>query len=116
MGAHRFVAAIDFDHTIHNPEDRERGFKMGKPFAGAKEALTRLGELGAKIVIHTCRATDTAEHVAAWLDYFEIPYDEITALKPMADVYVDDRAVPFLGDWADTERELLALFYLGERP
>lgn len=127
--SNQFVISCDFDHTIHNPEDRAPGYRMGRPFPGARETLTRLHDLGAKIVIHTCRARsahgqpdpDHAEyvgeggHVEEWLRYFEIPFDEVTALKPIADCYLDDKALPFEGNWANAERELLALFYLGGR-
>ncbi len=132
MKARRFVAAIDFDGTVHDVTAREPGYKMGKPYPGAKECLDRLRELGAEIVIHTCRGraalglpdltvefqqkNGTLDHVRQWLDFFDIPFDEITAVKPIADVYVDDRAIPFDGDWARTERDILAMFYLGTRP
>lgn len=122
----QFVAALDFDGVIHNPDDREPGRRMGRPYPGAKEAISRLKELGAKIVIHTCRARPTefidgelwengTQHVADWLTFFEIPYDQITSIKPLADVYLDDRAVPFDGDWQHAEREILSMFYLGVR-
>lgn len=122
-----FTVATDFDGTIHDQDNREPGRKMGKPFPGAKETLTRLRELGATIVIHTCRARPYKEtvdgvdyepgvkHVEDWLNFFEIPFDEVTAIKPLAMAYVDDKAIPFQGNWADIERELLSLYYLGVR-
>lgn len=124
------LIAVDFDHTLHNPDDREPGYRMGKPYPGAKEALDEFRRLGATIVIHTCRAraphglpdpdpslpyTSTVAHVADWLDYFEIPFDQITAMKPLADAYIDDKAVAFEGDWEHTKREALGMLYLGER-
>lgn len=125
------TVAIDFDHTLHDPSTRNPGYKMGTPYPGAREALERLRNLGVRIVIHTCRARSelavpdpdpelaeylgSAQHVMDWLDYFAIPYDEVTAQKPMAFAYVDDKAVPFLGDWASVEKELIGMFYLGVR-
>lgn len=124
--AHEFVVAIDFDHTIHNPEDRDYGYRMGKPFPGAREALEQFRSIGARIVIHTCRARPTevidgklwedgTEHVADWLNYFDIPFDEITSVKPVADAYLDDKAVAFDGDWEQAAMEAMALCYLGTR-
>ncbi len=111
------TVAVDFDGTIHNQEDREPGYRMGKPFPGAKWALDVLRTAGVRIVIHTLRARpsetvdgvrwdNSAQHVKDWLDYFDIPYDEVTALKPIADAYVDDKAVPFTGDWVHTLAEV----------
>jgi hypothetical protein len=100
---------------------------MGRPYPGAKESLEHLRDVGFHIVIHTCRARSPqgvpdpdpalqeylggAQHVADWLDYFEIPYDEITALKPMAVAYIDDKGVAFTGDWKQVEMEVLAMYY-----
>jgi hypothetical protein len=37
----------------------------------------------------------------------EIPYDKIwTFGKPMADIFIDDRAVAFRGDWQDAVQQV----------
>lgn len=119
-----FVAAIDFDHTIHNNDDVEEGFKMGRPHDGAREVLRQLQESGARIVIHTCRARpgkdtvdgvtyegSSAHHVEEWLRHYDIPFDEVTALKPIAGVYLDNNAMRFEGSWDAIATELLAMAY-----
>ena len=123
----KVIIAADFDHTIHNPEDRDEGQRMGRPYPGAREALQRFRDMGAEIIIHTCRArpgteiidgveyTDSSKHVRDWLDYFEIPYDDVTAWKPLASAYIDDKAVSFDGDWERTALEALALCFIEER-
>lgn len=89
--------AIDFDGVIHNPEDIEPGYKLGKPIAGAMDALWGLHNDGAIIVIHSVWA-DTevkAQAIAKWCQYFKIPYDFITNKKPIADLYIDNNGYRF---------------------
>ena len=97
------IVAVDFDGVIHNPDDRDEGRRMGRPYRGAEPALSWLHQAGAEIVVHTVRAAgpDGGEHVEHWLRYFGIPFDRVTALKPNADVFVDDRALKFV-DWFTT--------------
>lgn len=101
------IIAIDFDHTIHNLDDREPGYRMGKPFPGAKETINRWADQGHGILIHSVRAaTPSGERsIAEWLDYFGIVYDNILP-KPYADRYIDDRALQFTGSWAELEEKL----------
>jgi hypothetical protein len=40
-----------------------------------------------------------------WLNYYEIPYDEVTAIKPNADYYIDDKAIRF-HNWEQTMQEI----------
>lgn len=101
----KLVFAIDFDGTIHNLQDRDEGRKMGKPFPGAKTALERINEAGHTILIHTCNSPKVVEK---WMEYFEIPFHEIwqDKGKPVADYYIDDRAIRFRENWTDITREL----------
>ena len=99
--------AIDFDGVIHDPFDGPRnGECYGPIIPGAKEAIIKLAEKY-KIIIFTCKGrpngpvyengntgTDLvwnwlAEHGLA--EYVE----EVTALKPNARVYIDDKGVRF---------------------
>ena len=97
------VIAIDFDGVIHNPADKEPGYKMGKPYPDTYKYLHTLRMLGHKIVVHTLWARTDAGTAAVedWLRYFLIPFDEVTALKPAASIYIDDRAYRHT-DWRDT--------------
>lgn len=97
------VLAVDFDGVIHDPTHRDPGKKMGKPVPGAKQALCLFREQGHEIIVHTIRATIPAKskHVEDWLDYFDIPWDQVTAVKPDADFFIDDKALHFK-DWATT--------------
>lgn len=101
MADRKLVLAIDFDGVLHNPLDREPGYKMGKPIAGAHAAVWALANEGHTLIVHTTRATDKKwsetpkRHVELWLEYFGFPRMQVTAVKPNADVFLDDRAVRF---------------------
>jgi hypothetical protein len=90
----------DFDGVIAT-YDGWKGFDVfGQPILSTIRILHRLKNIGWKIVIFTTRlATPTLE---AWLEYNAVPYDAInstahnppnTSNKPIADVYLDDRAI-----------------------
>ena len=71
------------------------------PVAFRKEMLRKLKDAGYSIVIHTCRALtpDGRRAVVHWLTAHHMIelIDNVTALKPIARCYVDDRAIRFEG-------------------
>ena len=105
--------AVDFDGVIHR---YSRGWQDGSiydiPVSGAKSTLKRLAKKGFKIVIFTIRVNPEMgddvkvekEKIEEWLKSNgfekEVHYHEITALKPKASVYIDDRAIRFT-NWKD---------------
>ncbi|MDQ3816100.1 MAG: hypothetical protein M3362_00230 [Acidobacteriota bacterium] len=99
--------AIDFDGTIHDVNNPVPGRKMGPPIEEAKEALTQLKTEGHKLIIHTIWATDekNIKTIQDWFTYWEIPFDEITNIKPQADYYIDDKAIKFI-DWPSTLKSI----------
>lgn len=93
----RPIAAVDLDGTIAQLTHKRA------PYPGAKEFLEELHETF-DIVIHTCRCNPDiggyaphllANSVRAYLEKYELPYDEIFVgtAKPLAHIYIDDRAV-----------------------
>ena len=91
------VIAVDFDGVIHdNPLDKS----MGEPINGCKESLEKLIDLGFTIVIYTLRG-EHDQHVIDWLDFYNIPYHQVTNKKPDALAYIDDKAIRF-NDWDST--------------
>ena len=102
------VVAIDLDGCI---VDYSRGWKgenvFGAIIPGCREALKRMKAEGHKIIIHTCRSV--TKELIQYLDDSEIPYDSINEdvlythpqnnRKVHADVYIDDRAINFNGNW-----------------
>jgi|ERR1035437_711225 hypothetical protein len=91
--------AIDFDGVLHDHKHPIEGRKMGPPMEGAKEAMELLS-LKYKLIIHSVRAI-TPSVIENWMKYWEIPYHEITNIKPTATFYIDDRALLFK-DWKST--------------
>lgn len=105
--------AVDFDGTLVH-EDEQGFYHL---MEGAKDAMDSLRAQGFKLVIHTCRTgIATAEGRLAQeiaiirqaLEHFEIPFDEIYAGEKMvADFYIDDRCVPYTGNWTATAQEVV---------
>jgi uncharacterized protein (DUF1786 family) len=85
--------AIDFDDTIYN---------HGQPMSGVAYALQELLDRGYRLVIHTLRARTSSgkAYVVEWMDRYDLPYHEVTAIKPDAILYIDNRALRFT-TWTD---------------
>lgn len=93
--------AIDFDGVIHDYKKTEEGHCMGPPIPGALEALKALWKAEHTVIIFTCRG-DATEHVRAWFKHYDCRYwDQITDLKPRADIYIDDKGLKFI-TWEGT--------------
>lgn len=89
------VIGVDFDGTLVNGK---------QALEGAKDAINAMREKGHKIVIFSCNNKSWIERV---LRDNDIRYDYIwDADKPVFDVYIDDRAIAFRGDWKQTLSEV----------
>jgi len=105
---------IDLDGTLAEYHGWTGAFApIGEPLPGAWEFCRALRAAGWRIIIHTCRGDLDA--VRDWLDANTIAYDGINATdhnaegsseKPIADVYLDDRAVRFEGDFSRALRQI----------
>jgi adenylylsulfate kinase len=99
----RRTIAVDFDGVIADYDGYKGPSVLGQPRSDVREALVLLRAEGWKIVIHTTRGS---EEVEEYLRQHAIPHDEINSnsdyqtqgVKPVADVYWDDRAVCYSGD------------------
>lgn len=93
----RKTIAVDFDGVLHG---YSRGWQGGviydPPKPGAGDALALLHQRF-DLVIFTAREEATHEQVWAWLHKYNLAafIKEVTNRKPMAAVYIDDRAIRF---------------------
>ncbi len=95
---------VDLDGVICT-EERTFERPLAQPIDGAREALQRLRAAGHTIVIYTARGWAEYKVAKQWLDDHGMAYDAIQMGKPIADVWIDDRALHF-SNWADTLRQL----------
>jgi hypothetical protein len=87
---------IDLDQTlcVHNGD-----YQNAEPISGAREAVAALRNDGWIIVLHTARHFNHWQLTVNWLVRHGFDYDHIIFGKPPARFYIDDRAIPFDGDW-----------------
>jgi len=109
--------AIDFDGVICSNHERDynQEVMLRKPIAGAYDFIKRLLTPENKVSVYSARArTFTGVHTiqdyltfVVGLSYTEISTIDISDKKPIADIYIDDRAIRFEGTWP-THEELKA--------
>lgn len=105
--AHQKTICIDFDGVLHDYSKGYQGLDVfGEPVKEAPHAVQHLKKEGWKIIIFTARPV--TQGMRNWLRTNKIPFDFInenpdqmdkTSPKPYADIYLDDRAVQFNGNW-----------------
>jgi hypothetical protein len=109
------TAIIDFDGTLCRFEFP----RVGPPEPNVKKALVAIKEMGYVIKVHSCRTAtywsgqNRKHHIVAIKRFMlqnELPFDEIiideNMDKPIADVYIDDRAINYDGNWLNIVEQL----------
>lgn len=104
--------AIDFDGVVHNfDKGYYDGTCYGDPIPGSLEAIKKLSKKY-KIIIYTAKAKPSRplvngktgiELVKEWLEKYGVLecVEEVTAEKPRAILYIDDKAYRF-DKWDNT--------------
>lgn len=118
-GADAVRIVLDIDGTLCPIRRGEERYEDLAPYRRMVDLLREYRAAGAQIVLYTSRNmnsydgrlgminANTAKILLAWLDRWEVPYDEILYGKPWPGrrgFYVDDRAVrpdEFLSHTAD---------------
>lgn len=101
---------IDFDGVLHDYSNGYQGENVfGDMIPGADAATKVLKKNGNTIIIYTTRPV--TDELKAWLKENNIAYDYINenpkqpkgsdGCKLIADIYIDDRAICFRGNWTE---------------
>jgi hypothetical protein len=126
----RLTIAVDLDGTLAHYDGWKGQREIGAPLPGAREALEQLVAAGHRVMVYTCRCGDwqretwgdglsrdeSAAIVKAWLDEhgFHGSVEVYTGDgKPLADYYVDDRAIVCRPQDAGERAWQTALFIIG---
>lgn len=84
--------AVDWDGTLVDARSQEW-------LPGAQAALRQLKARGYEVFIHTCHANWPEGAAAVEAKLAEAGLDLEIVAKPLADFYIDDRAIEFCGTW-----------------
>lgn len=104
----KMTLVVDVDGTLCPIKDKEEKYEDLVPYVNIVDKLRYYKKQGARIVLNTSRNMNsyqgnlglinarTAKIMLAWLEKWDIPYDEIVYGKPWpghVGFYVDDRSV-----------------------
>lgn len=118
---------IDVDGTICRLRGDGESYSDVLPLPGAVEKLQEMRASGHTIILHTARHMSTCagneglvlarqgKVLFDWLERFDVPFDEIYFGKPQADLYIDDNALRFEGDWSSISADVSQLPVSSER-
>jgi capsule biosynthesis phosphatase len=96
---------FDLDNTLVTYPTIPNDYSSVKPIQKNVELLNKLKNMGHEIIIYTARRMKTHNNnvgrvikdialiTIQCLEKFDIPYDELIFGKPLADIYIDDRAL-----------------------
>jgi len=96
---------FDFDGVICNIDSDD--YAERTPIHQTIEIMNSIKNLGGIIIICTGRHILRRPESQAWLEKYKVPHDLIQFGKPVADVYIDDKALRIEGTWTQKDIEYL---------
>ncbi|MEW6252121.1 MAG: hypothetical protein AB1716_15895 [Planctomycetota bacterium] len=91
---------VDLDGVLCT-EETFHDRPLAEPITGAREALQKLRAAGYIVIVYTARSWSEYRLTQHWLAEHGFEYDGLHMGKPVADVWIDDRAVRF-ESWTQT--------------
>lgn len=88
---------FDFDGVICYIDAEQ--YKDRTPIKQTIEIMRALIKDGNLVIIHTGRHINHLVDTKKWLDKYRVKYTHIQFGKPVADVYIDDKALRIEGIW-----------------
>jgi ribonucleotide monophosphatase NagD (HAD superfamily) len=100
--APKATIAIDFDGVLADPVTK-------KPLPDALDTMDFLANKGFRLIIFSARATSDVgrQTIIEWCQRHMVRVSEVTGKKPMADLYIDDKAIHHTS-WMTTTDEIAA--------
>jgi uncharacterized HAD superfamily protein len=96
---------IDLDGTICS-EEKTFSRSLAKPKKDAVETINAWYDEGHTIIIYTARTWMEFEMTTDWLNKNKVKYHQLFMGKPVGDVWIDDRALAFDGNWKGVYQSL----------
>lgn len=93
------VICVDLDGVITQGKHTYPNYSECEVNLVSVSALKHIKSLGHLIVIWTARWDEDRSLTEKWLKDNGVYYDELIMNKPLADIYIDDRAMCFSGEW-----------------
>lgn len=112
MEDRQLILAVDFDGVINSYSSGFKGLQNipDLPVPRCKEFIDKLHQENYYIMIFSARASNMLgkKAIQKYLKDHQIYFDEIFMgfAKPFADVYLDDKAVTFQGDWEQAYHQI----------
>ena len=109
---------IDLDGTLCDTKAAGQNYLDVRPKEGAVEAISNMRARGDYIIIHTARNMETENNnlgriiaiqgpvIEKWCSKHGISYDELWFGKPLADCYIDDKAIRYDNNWSEVNEIL----------
>ena len=104
QNTYKATISIDLDGVLNKYEKYEKD-NIPEIRKGAKEFLQELHKCGYKLILFTNRKPLLA---SKWLIDNDLDkyFSDVTNVKPMAMIYIDDRALNFSGDYNNTLNDI----------